>query len=74
MKANAERLVALTPWRTATGKELVDLFVDLGERVRRYRSSCVGSLVGGLASRARDDARPGLYDLRVPHFRPVGHP
>lgn len=52
----------------ATGKEPVDVFVDLGERVRRYRSSCVGSLVGGVASRAGTTRDPGCMISAFPTF------
>ena len=54
--------------RSATGKEPVDVFVDLGERVRRYRSSCVGSLVGGVASRAGTTRDPGCMISASPTF------
>ncbi len=51
--------------RSATGKEPVDVFVDLGERVRRYRSSC---LVGGVASRAGTTRDPGCMISAFPTF------
>ena len=55
-----------TPLRNR--KEPVDVFVDLGERVRRYRSSCVGSLVGGVASRAGTTRDPGCMISAFPTF------